>query len=94
MKKNSDLLMKRENFTFWREIKKLSKLGKFRASQQQTEISPPFQKKTKEPCIGHSIITWIDINFSSNLKLQACNPKKMTLHIPNDTILTAHRTIN
>ena len=83
--------MIRENFTFWREINKLSKLGKFGASQLQTD--PPFQKK-KEPCIGHSIITWIDINFSSNLKLQACNPKKMTLHIPNDTILTAHRTIN
>ena len=60
-----------------------------------TAANRPFiPKKTKEPCIGHSLITWIDINFSSNLKLQACNPKKMTLHIPNDTILTAHRTIN
>ena len=37
--------MIRENFTFWREINKLSKLGKFGASQLQTD--PPFQKKKR-----------------------------------------------
>ena len=52
MKKNSDLLMKKENFTFWKEINKLFKLEKFRASQQQTEISPPFQKIQKSLVLG------------------------------------------
>ena len=42
--------MMRENFTFQKEINKLSKLGNFEASQQQTD--PPFQKKQKSLILG------------------------------------------
>ena len=88
--------MKRENFTFWREINKLFKLGKFGASSSSKNEgnSSLHTKKTKQSCIGQSMFTWINIKFSSNLKLQACNLKKMTLHIPNHTILTVHKTVN
>ena len=51
-----------------------------------TEVNPSIKKKTEQPCIGQFIFTWINIIFSSNLKLQSSNLKKMTLHIPNHTI--------
>ena len=90
--------MKRENFTFWREINKLSKLGKFGASSssknERNSSLHKKKKKTKQPCIGKSMFTWININFSSNMKLQACNLKKITLHIPNHTTLTVHKIVN